>query len=168
MNKTITLLENIEKEATTHPDFIGPMMIGETKYEAAAWLNRTRKDNSPLVSLQLSISRDESVSVALWQKKNRTSASDPHFRGKQLINDTHWNFSAWLETQRSGMHSLRIEFSELGAELTQAAIENRSKIENFIKELSIKPIVEPDPVVSAPAKRIGKPELDNEPDDIPF
>src|SRR6516164_1633304 len=137
MKNTTVLTENIEKETAAWPDWLGQLVRDRMTFEVAGWLNRT-KNNDPFVSLSLSLrgERDaEKIPVTLWQKKNRQTSADPHFRGKETIAGKPYKFSGWLGSS-GGLRTLRIEAEEIsGEDLSDAARENRAKIDAVIREI---------------------------------
>lgn len=165
MKTTQTLYENTQKEAEDHPDFTGKMVLAKTPFDAAAWLNRTRKDGSPYVGMSIQAGKDgERIKLSLWQRKDRKTAADPQFAGKETVAGIPYRFSAWLEhDSKTGMHRLRIEADEVSADqLTPAALASRRKLVGFVRELAVE--VEDDDPTGDPG-----PPPDEEPDDeTPF
>jgi len=153
--KTQTVLpENVEKESDKHPDFRGQLTLFHTTYKAAAWLKNNKK-NEPCIGLSLSSADNniDDINVTLWLKGNRTSAAEPHFRLRETMMEEPLVFSAWVE-HAGDLCSLRIEVTRSGDQLSDAAKQTRSRILAFVQE--------------ADGNFPSSPDLNAEPDDIPF
>ena len=139
------------------------MVLNRITFEVAGWLNRT-KNNDPFIGLSLSLKgeRDaEKIPISLWRKKNRQTSLDAHFRGKESVGGRPYKFSAWLGVS-DGLRTLRIEAEELSdSDLSDAARESRARIDAVIREIEAT-ILETRPA------QFADPELETEPDSIPF
>jgi hypothetical protein len=133
-NTQTVLHENTEKESDKHPDFKGKMTLFGAEHKASAWLKNNRK-NEPCIGLCLSTSNDKNrdVNVTLWQKDNRASKADPHFKAKATIEDVSLTFSAWVRFE-GDQGTLRIEVTRTGDQLSDAAMQPRSRLQAFVKE----------------------------------
>jgi hypothetical protein len=194
----IILPQNIEKQHSDLPDFTGEAHIGTTLYDAAAWFREISKGHNigrPFVGLQL-VSKGnvtQKVSISLWEKQNRTTAADPHFKTREQLNGQTLKFSAWI-VPAGELYNLRIAiepFSANANDLSEAALETHVRLEDFMEKAQLRLPTGQQPELPAgktaseavpqstrtakltglkrPAKDEGDPDLDVEPDDdIPF
>jgi hypothetical protein len=152
----------------------------------------------PFVGLQLTSKGNVSqkVSISLWEKQNRTNAADPHFKTKEQLNGQNLKFAAWI-VPTGGLYSLRIviePFSASANDLSEAALETHTRLQDFLEQSQLRlsnSESQAPAKLSAPEnnsdnitnKRSGKPkpaalkravrdepdpDLDVEPDSIPF
>jgi hypothetical protein len=187
------LSQNVTKQHTEVPDFTGEAHIGTALYDAAAWFREIRKGSNtgrPFVGLQLTTKSNitQKVSISLWEKQNRQSAADPHFKTHEELNGQPLNFSAWI-VPAGELYGLRVvvePFSANANDLSEAALETHAKLQDFLEQaqLSLPDAQKPElpPAQSAPqpvpatkvaglersAKAERDPDLDAEPDDSPF
>lgn len=178
-----TLAENSARDDDKAPHFSGTVIVEQSPYDAAAWLSKTRNQD-PFVSLSLrpaGESNGQKISVAIWQKKNRTAQTDPHFRATQPILDAAYSISATLhEESGTGLFTLTLEMTPLGAdELSPQA---------KIRHDEIAAVFRPGPTRESPPEAAARPNKfaqmtrteqptfkmppnlneHGEPDDIPF
>lgn len=175
------LTQLLDREHEKIPDFLGETQIGSTVYNIAAWFREISKGANIgrlCLGLQLSSKGNASqkVSITLWEKANRTTAQDPHFKVREELNGQDLQFSAWIEPAGQ-LFSLRIRiepFTVGAGDLSEAARETHQRLTEFLKESNLrltntkqeKPIGKP-PQTKA-LKAVRDPDLDAEPDDIPF
>jgi uncharacterized protein (DUF736 family) len=190
MNSAFNLSENVERGEDNAPHFSGQAVLDGTVYEAAAWLGTTKKCD-PYLSVSLSPKGErngQKISFAVWQKKNRQADVDPHFRVTQTILDVPYSVAATLaQDPTSNLFSVRLEFGPIDAtELPPAARARHDELQlafslfhpGPVKDAPVKrpaapasPPPAPKPqqsVFSRAAARPKDPDLDAEPDDIPF
>lgn len=179
------LPENSARDDDQAPHFSGNVIIDRNPYEAAAWLGKT-KTLDPYISLALRPAGDrngQKISVPIWQKKNRTSDADPHFRNTQPILDVPYSISATLRQEPGGLFSLVLELTPLDPEeLSPQAKMRHDEIAYIFRTTpggapTSPPVVPPkEPskfaraAQSAPAQTKFPPTLneDGDPDEIPF
>lgn len=183
-----TLTENIDRDDDKAPHLGGTVILDQSPYECAAWLGQTR-NGDPYVSLSLRPTADrdgQKIQIALWQKKNRTADTDPHFRVNQPVLDIKYSIAATLARDpATALFSLRLEFEPLKAEdLSAEAQARHEQIELAFLQFARPgaPVAPPPPPAKAQSvfargatpkdfNRGAKPkdpDLDVEPDDIPF
>jgi hypothetical protein len=171
------LNQNVEKERAEVPDFTGSAYLGSSLYDAAAWFGTIGKGANrgrPYVGLLLSVQGSASshkTNISLWEKSNRTAATDPHFKTREQLNGQDLKFSAWVEPVGS-LHALRIviEPFAVGADdLSEAAFATQQRLAAFVQEARLR-LPDPQqpelpiPTVAKKKRRGLEPELDGEPD----
>ena len=176
------LHQNVEKDHSSAPDFIGEAFLGAGDYDVAAWFSTIRKGNNkgrPFISMQWT-SRgggavSQRVNVFLWEVTERAAENDPHFKARESLNGQTLKFSARIEPAGS-LHRLHVVIEPFAAEedLSPVARETQERLNTFVKEARLRlpakkkkselssaeavaPKAEPDDVV-----------LDAEPTEIPF
>jgi hypothetical protein len=182
----IVLQQNIGKERREVPDFTAEgAQIGPSLFDVGAWFREIKKGNNrgrPYLGLALSSTGNASqkISISLWEKVNRTSETDPHFTVREQLNGQDLRFSAWVENVGSSLHALRLRiepFSVDAEDLSEAAAETQTRLTAFLKEaqLRLPNAQQPDLPIGKPSverKRRVKdehaPNLDADPEDIPF
>jgi hypothetical protein len=175
------LNQNVEKQRPEVPDFIGSAYLGSSLYDAAAWFGTIGKGvnkGRPYVSLQLSIQGSASshkTNISLWEKRNRITSADPHFKARETFNGQELTFTAWV-TPKGALHFLRIiiePFTASADDLSEAAFEIQKRLSAFVEEARLR-LPDPQqpelpiPLAVKKKKRGAEPELDGEPNDIPF
>jgi uncharacterized protein (DUF736 family) len=133
----IVLAQNLDKEIENHPDFAGKVSMASILYKAGAWLRET-KGGRPYISLQLKNETDateQKINVSLWEKTNRESTEDPHFKTKETLHGKQYTFSAWLVAE-GDFHELRIAVAPLSADaasLSEHALKSHQRNADFVK-----------------------------------
>lgn len=175
------LAENIERDDDNAPHLSGTIVIEQRPHETAAWLKKT-KNGDPMVSLSLrpvGEANGQKISIALWSKKNRTKADDPHFRVTQAVLDVNYSISGTLSRNpATSLFSLRLEFEPVSAdELNPRAKFRHEELQlifnGFDGTPEPKPSPEPGPAPSRFARAAAGQQTStrnplDEPDDIPF
>ena len=134
------LAQNAEKETDKHPDFSEKISIGGILYEAAAWFGTVARGNNagrPFISLRLASETNNSeakINIALWEKHNRKSQSEAHFRAKESFQSKRFDFSAWIEPA-GNLFQLRITAEELSQDdISPEAKQTCTRLAEFKRE----------------------------------
>jgi hypothetical protein len=173
------LSQNAEKEHEKAPDFLGEAQIGASIYDVAAWFGEVSKGKSagrPYLGLGLtSKSNSQKIQISLWEKQNRKSPEDPHFKTREQFNGQELRFAAWIEPDGELFRArVLIEPSNSGADdLSEEARETHSRLKEFVEQSQLRLATggrrPPLPAASArPKPSLRDPDLDVAPDDIPF
>src|SRR6516165_3429085 len=107
------LLQNLAKTSDRAPDFAGTAQLGGNTYDAAAWLSQISRGANvgrPYLSVQLSYTGNTStrkVNVSLWEKHDRASDTDAHFKTREILDGQMLQFAAWIQPT-GPMHALRL------------------------------------------------------------
>jgi hypothetical protein len=189
----ILLPLSTEKTHENSPDFVGEAHLGSSLYDAAVWFGQIKTGKNigrPYLGLQL-VSKGnatQKVNISLWEKLNRKTPTDPHFRAQEQFHGQELSFSAWIQ-EKDGLFKLRIliEPSSAGAsDLSEAALATRDRLAAFLDDTKLRllggqpapsahsntqptlPLATASPAHKRTGAKVRDPDLDAEPDDIPF
>lgn len=175
-----TLTQSTTKTHDDAPDFTGEVPIGNSRYNAAVWFGEISKGKNigrPYVGLQLTSQGNASqkINVSLWEKVKRSDAAEPHFKNREQINGQELQFSCWIEPAGE-LYQLRVLIEPaVAGDLSAAALETHQRLAEFVKVASARlpdtqqPELLPQPLESKSARpQLKDPDLDAEPDDLPF
>jgi hypothetical protein len=174
----IRLAQNLDKSSAEAPDFTGEARIGGCVYDGAAWfgeIGRGTNKGRPYIGLQLTSTDNTSsqkVNVSLWEKRVRGTEAEPHFKTREMVNNRLLKFSAWVEPA-GAFHALRVlieSFTASDDELSDASRETQKRLEAFVKGAQSRLPDrgrQPELPINAPKKE-PDPDLDTEPDGLPF
>jgi hypothetical protein len=179
----------IEKDHENAPDFIGEAHIGTSLYDVAAWfgeISKGKNQGRPYLGLQLTSKGNatQKVSISLWEKANRKTTADPHFKTREQLNGQELKFAAWIQPVGE-IYRLRIviePFSAKAGDLSEAAMETHTRLSLFVQEAQLRlpggerPELPPGKSVTPEVGSLSNkrsreetdPDPDVEPDDIPF
>jgi hypothetical protein len=168
------LTQLVEKEHEKIPDFLGETQIGSTLYNIAAWFREIGKGANtgrPCLGLQLT-SKDnanQKVSITLWEKANRKTNEEPHFKVREELNGQDLQFSAWVEPAgQLFVLRIRIEpFTVSACDLSEAARETHQRLTSFLEETKLR-LPAGQSSKEQPVRKTVKLGPDEEPDDIPY
>jgi hypothetical protein len=187
MNKSETarwvalLHQNIEKDHSSAPDFVGQAFLSAGDYDVAAWFSTIRKGDNrgrPYLSMQWSSRGDGTVSqrvnVFLWEVTERAAETDPHFKARENLGGQSLKFAARIEPSGT-LHRLHVVIEPFTAEedLSPIAREVQEKLNSFVKEARLrlpakKKSEPPRAEATAPKAEPDDGVLEAEPSDIPF
>jgi hypothetical protein len=180
----MTLPQSLSKTHDKAPDFTGEANLGTTNYEVAAWFGEISKGNNvghPYIGLTLtakSSASTQKINISLWEKQNRKTADDPHFKSTEEVQGCKLCFAAWIE-EVGVLHQLKVRivpFSITTEEMSEPAIETHERLVAFLKGTALR-LTEGEPLRKKPApapslsqkvRRVQDPDLDVEPGDLPF
>ena len=186
------LSQNAEKEHEKAPDFLGEAQIGNGLYDVAGWFGTINKGKSvgrPYLGLALtSKSNSQKIQISLWEKSNRKSPEDAHFKNREQFNGQELKFSAWIDPS-GDLYQVRvlIEPANSGADdLSEDARETLGRLKEFVEQSQLRlsggsqppraalpaakesNVMRPARSEVGPRPRPKDPDLDGAPDDIPF
>ena len=138
------LSQNTEKESEKSPDFLGDIQIGNGLYDAAAWfgeISKGKNQGRPYLGLQLtSKSNSQKIQFSLWEKQNRKTPEDPHFKCREQFSGMEMRFSAWIDPSGDLFQArIIVEPANSGSDdLSEEAKETLGRLKEFVEQSQLR------------------------------